>query len=333
MPWNIVGHEWAVELLKRDLAQGRVRHAYLFTGPEGVGKRTLVAEFARALLCEGSEPPCGQCRHCKLHARASHPDLLMVAPEVSGKHVRAAKVKIEPVRRLIYDLTLKPVEAQRRVACLVNFGAANDEAQNALLKTLEEPPGSAVMLVTAERAEDLLPTIVSRCEGVALRPLPLATVQDALVLRWDTPRERAEQLAHLSGGRLGWAVRMVQDGSALEARRERMEDLRRLLRGSRVERMAYAERLAQAGSVDRMQETLELWLGFWRDVMLASAGATAPLVNVDCETEIRHLAGTVPPALAEQVLKAIRQTGEWLEKNVNARLALEVMLLDWPRIA
>jgi DNA polymerase-3 subunit delta' len=327
-----VGHEWAVQMLQRDVAQARVRHAYLFTGPEGVGKRTLTAEFARALLCQAPEPPCGRCRHCKLTARVEHPDLLMVAPEVSGKHVRAAKIKIEPVRRLIYDLTLKPVEARRRVAILQNFDAANDEAQNAFLKTLEEPPGNAVLLVTAERAETLLPTIVSRCEVMALRPLPLGAVQDALVTRWDVPAERAGWLAHLSGGRLGWAVRMQSDEAALEARQARLDDLRRLLGASRVDRMAYADQLSKGGRVDRIQDTLDLWLGFWRDVLLASAGADAPLANTDCEAEIRRLAEVVTPPLAEQVLAAIRQTGEWLEKNVNARLALEVMLLDWPRI-
>jgi len=318
--------------LQRDVAQGRVRHAYLFTGPEGVGKRTLAAEFARALLCKAAEPPCGQCRHCQLAARAEHADLLTVTPEISGKRVRAAKIKIEPVRRLIYDLTLKPVEAGRRVALLQDFDLANDEAQNALLKTLEEPPGNAVLLLTAERAEDLLPTIVSRCEVMALRPLPLRAVQDALVTRWDVPAERAGWLAHLSGGRLGWAVRMQSDGEALEARQARLDDLRRLLRASRVERMAYAEQLAKGGRLDRIQDMLDLWLGFWRDVLLASAGAEAPLANTDCEVEIRRLAEVVPPALAEQVLAALRQTGDWLEKNVNARLALEVMLLDWPRI-
>ena len=232
MSWNLIGHEWAAQMLQSDVAQGRERHAYLFTGPAGVGKRTLVAEFARALLCAKPTPPCDACRNCRLAAKGNHPDLLTVEPEISGKHVRTAKVKIELIRQLIYDLTLKPVEARRRVARLLNFDAANPQSQNAFLKTLEEPPGNAVMLLTAERTDDLLPTIVSRCEVVALRPLPLATVREALITRWQVPADRADWLAHLSGGRLGWAVRMQADEAALEARAQRLDDLTRLLKAS-----------------------------------------------------------------------------------------------------
>jgi DNA polymerase-3 subunit delta' len=332
MTWNIIGHAWAVEMLKRDLALDRVRHAYLFTGPEGIGKRTLAAEFARALLCSSPDSPCGQCRHCTLAAKDSHPDLLTVAPEISGKRVRAEKIKIEPIRQLIYDLSLKPVEAKRRVARLLRFDAANAETMNAFLKTLEEPPGNTVILLTAERADDLLPTIISRCEIIALRPLPLETVRDALITQWLVPAEHADLLAHLSGGRLGWAVRMAQDKDALDARTQKLDDLRRLLAASRVERFTYADRLSREGSLDRIQDTLDLWLSFWRDVMLAAAGASAPLTNPDRESEIRALAQTLTPAAASLALAALRRTGELLEKNVNTRLALEVMLLDWPRV-
>jgi DNA polymerase-3 subunit delta' len=217
------------------------------------------------------------------------------------------------------------------VARLLNFEAANPEAQNAFLKTLEEPPGNAVMLLAAERADDLLPTIVSRCEVVALRPLPTAVVSDALVTRWQVPAARAEWLAHLSGGRLGWAVRMHGDEAALDARAQRLDDLARLLKASRVERMAYAEHLAREASLDRIQDVLDLWVGFWRDVLLLSAGTSEPLSNPDQEAEIRRLAHVVSPALAGQVISGLRQTGTLLEKNVNTRLALEVALLDWPR--
>ncbi len=336
MPWNVIGHEWAVQLLSRDLARDRVRHAYLFAGPAGIGKRTLVAEFARALLCPAPDAPCGQCRHCLLAARDTHPDLLTVAPAVSGRSIRAAKIRIEPVRQLIYDLTLKPLEAGRRVARLLRFDLAEPGAMNAFLKTLEEPPGRAVILLTAERADDLLPTIVSRCQVITLRPLPLETVRDALARRWAVPPERAAWLASLAQGRLGWAARMARDEAALEARAERLDDLSRLLADTRTARFAYAERLARAESLDQVLDTLDVWMAFWRDVLLASASAAGeaptPLANPDREAEIRRLAGRLTPAAAGAVIHRLRRTGELLEKNVNTRLALEVCLLDWPRL-
>lgn len=332
MPWNLIGHEAALALLQRDLAQDRLRHAYLFVGPEGVGKCTLVAELARALLCADVSPPCDQCRHCTLAARSAHPDLLTVAPVISGKRVRAEKIRIEPVRQLIYDLSLKPVEAGRRVARLLDFGAANAEAMNSLLKTLEEPPGNVTLLLTAESADELLPTIVSRCEVIALRPLPLATVRDALITRWLLPHDQAELLAHLSGGRIGWAVRLAQDAEALEERRQRLDEVQQLLSASRLARFQYAEKLAREASLDRVRAALELWQGFWRDVLLAGAQAAAPLTNLDRQAVIRQVADRLPPETARRTLQAIRRTSDLLARNVNARLALETLLLDWPRL-
>jgi DNA polymerase-3 subunit delta' len=331
MAWNLIGHEWAVELLRRDLAHDRSRHAYLFTGPEGVGRRTLAAEFTRALLCQQTDSPCGQCRNCMLAAKGAHPDAFIIAPILSGKRVRAEKIRIEPVRQLIYDLTLKPVEARRRVARLLNFDAANEQTQNALLKTLEEPPNNVVLLLTAESSEGLLPTIVSRCEVIALRGLPLATVREALITRWLVDAARADLLAHLSGGRLGWAVRLAQDGEALEERNQKLDDLRALLRGSRVERFAYADRLVRESTSDRVQDTLALWGSFWRDVLLTAARAEAPLANPDRTDDIRALAERLSPDDAHRALRSLRSTSDLLDRNINARLALEVLLLDWPR--
>ncbi len=334
MLWNIVGHEWAVRLLQAGVAQDHLKHAYLFTGPEGVGKRTLVNELARALLCANIADgvACGQCRNCLLAAKGHHPDLFTVEPILSGKRVRAEKIKIDPIRQLIYDVVLRPVEAKCRVARLLRFDAANDEAMNAFLKTLEEPPANVLILLTAARADDLLPTIVSRCEVINLRPLPIETVREALITRWLVPAEQAALLAALSGGRLGWAVRMHHDEAALEERAHKLNDLLMLVSASRVQRFAYAEKLARDGSTDQIQAALDLWVSVWRDVLLASAQASAPLTNPDRTIEIQHLAEHLPPAAVRDIVNVIRHTGELLERNVNARLALEVMLLDWPRV-
>ncbi len=328
MGWDVIGHDWLVDTLRRDRAQDRVRHAYLFTGPAGIGKRTLAGEFARALLCPNADPPCGQCRHCQLAAKGNHPDILTVAPV---KAARQSLIRVDAVRALNYDVTLKPVEAARRVAQALNFHAANAQAMNAFLKTLEEPPGRVVILITAEGADDLLPTIVSRCQVFNLRPLPLAVVREALITRWLAPSEKADLLAHLAQGRLGWAVRMLNDEAALEARTQRLDDLARLVGGTRVDRFAYAERLAKEG-VDRIRPTLDLWQGYWRDVLLRTAGTEAALANPDREAEIRRLAEAMGPAEAHAVVAGLRRTGELLGKNVNARLALEVCLMGWPRV-
>lgn len=332
MSWNITGHGWAVDLLRRDLSQGRIRHAYLITGPDGIGKQSLALGLAAALLCESpmEGSGCGHCRACMLTGRSVHPDLLKVVPEISGKRIRTGKIKIEPVRQLIYDVSLKPIEARRRVACLIDFDAANDQSQNALLKTLEEPPANVVLILTAESADALLPTIRSRCEMLELRPLPVDEVRDALVTRHAIDAERADLLARVSGGRPGTALRLANDPDALADRHSTLAMVRQLLAGNRVARFAAAEKLARDSSTDEIQATLQLWASFWRDVLLAMTNADLPRTNHDFGADIDAVARVVAPAAGRQTLHALARTADLIGRNVNSRLALEVMLLSWP---
>jgi DNA polymerase-3 subunit delta' len=286
--------------------------------------------FVRALLCEKGTG-CGECRPCKVVASGNHPDLITVAPVVSGKTIKTEKITIDRIRELIKTLSLKPAEAGRRTALVTNFETANEEASNAFLKTLEEPPGDAILILTADNAESLLPTIRSRCETMALRPLPAAVIRDALVQRWNAPAERAELLAHLSGGRLGWAVNaLADDGQMLERREQRLEELGRLLAGSRAARFAYAEALAK--DRESMRETLDLWLGWWRDVMVMASNAEVAPLNRDQLPALRRAADSVGLDSAARVVDSIQRTLNLLPRNINPRLALEVLLLDWPRL-
>ncbi len=328
--WKLIGHERAVTALARDIHTGRLRHAYLIAGPAGVGKRTLATAFIQALLCKQANAPCGECRACKLVAHGGHPDVIGVAPAVSGKFIKTEKIVIDRIRELIRTLSLKPVEADRRIALVTNFETANEEAANAFLKTLEEPPGNAILLLTTDQPEALLPTIVSRCEPITLRPLPTATIQDALVERWRVPTERAELLAHLAGGRLGWAVNAASDGDVLERREGRLNELRNLLSATRTARFAYAELLAR--DRDALRETLELWLGWWRDVLLIASKATTQPVNIDQAESLRRAAQKTGLDSAAKAVEAVQRTLSLLSRNANARLALEVLLLDLPKI-
>jgi DNA polymerase-3 subunit delta' len=325
--WGMVGHEWAVRFLRRGVASSSVSHAYLFTGLSGVGKTTLARALATALLCQGEgerESPCGACRACRLVASGNHPDLHIVQSERVG-----ARLKIEQVRALQRQLALTPVEAHWRVAIMRRFEEATTSAANALLKTLEEPPSYVVIAVLASDADRLLPTIVSRCQQVPLRPLPTAVVQRALVERWNAGAEQAELLAHLSGGRLGWAVRTLNDKAALQRRAQRLDDLYRLLGSSNAQRFRYAEKLARDPTAT--QETLDLWIGWWRDVLLLAAEADAPLTNVDRRSTLRDHAHRFEVEGSAAVLEAIRSAADRLRRNANPRLTLEVLMLDLPR--
>jgi len=149
--WNLIGHEWAVDMLKKHVVHGTTRHAYLLAGPPGIGRRTLALRFAQALNClTPSAPgiPCGECRNCKQIAAMQHPDLTIVQADTEG-----GTLKVDQIRDARRLLTFKPYAANYRVALFLRFQEANDSAANALLKTLEEAPSYAVLILTADNPE------------------------------------------------------------------------------------------------------------------------------------------------------------------------------------
>jgi DNA polymerase-3 subunit delta' len=336
--WDILGHEWAVDMLQQHILHDSLRHAYLFAGPPGVGRRTLALRLVQALNCpQPVSPaiPCGTCRACKQIEAMQFADLTVVQAEKEG-----GVLKVEQVREVRQTLVLKPYQGKYRVALFLRFQEANPSASNALLKTLEEAPSHATLILTADNVEQLLPTIVSRCEILRLRPLPVETVEAALKSRGTSTslsasanNESARLLAHLSGGRPGAAFRMLADSSTLEFRQKRLDDLQHLLPASRVEKFAYAEKLTdrKKEAEERFRDTLFVWLSFWRDVLVSASGSSAPLVNVDRLAEIEALAARLGLPAARQVVEATETAIERLEKNVNARLLAEVTLLDWPK--
>ena len=329
---NIVGHGWAVEMLAQGLANDRLGHAYLITGPDQVGKTTLARTFAQALNCEApeAERPCGHCRPCKLIAADRHPDVKVVLPETSGRG--KLTLKIEAIRQLQQDLNLSAYEARYKVAILKRFDAATIGAANAFLKTLEEPPGKVVLLLTATDADMLLPTIASRCRTLNLRPLSSDLIETSLATRWQVPAEKATLLAHLADGRLGWAVQAAQDVSILQERSEQLTQLHQALEGRRVERFNLADKLSR--KPETLPDLLKTWLSWWRDLTLLSQRRGQPislmLTNVDEVPRMEPLAAAWSEA---QITYSLNQTNEalWqLERNANTRLVLENLLLVYP---
>lgn len=331
--WKLIGHEWAVDMLRRHVARGETRHAYLFAGAPGLGRRTLALRLAQALNCEkpvAPGEPCFSCRTCKQIGEMKHPDLNIVEPVDSDSIPSpSGEIRIQQIRELQKTFYLKPYQSQYRVALFLRFHDANENAANALLKTLEEAPAHAILLLTADTPEQLLPTIVSRCEILRLRPLPIDSIIADLAER-GVEDDRSRLLAHISGGRPGFARRLADDASLLEKREERLNDLQTILPASRVEKFSYADKLSK--DKDVMRQTILVWLSYWRDVLLRVAGAGTPLVNMDRNMEIEFLAGRLDLSSARKVVNDHESTLEKMDRNVNARLLAEVLLMDLPKV-
>lgn len=326
-PWDVFGHDWAVEMLHGHVTQAALRHAYLITGPAGVGRRTLAIRLAQALSCPSpSAPgvPCRTCRACKQVEAGQNIDLMLVQAEHEG-----GTLKVEQVREVQKFLSLKPYQSAYKIVIFLRFQEANPNAANALLKTLEEAPSYGLLLLTADNAEQLLPTIVSRCEILRLRPVSVEAVESFLAARQIEP-EKARLLAHLSDGRPGYALRLAGDEKTLDFRAEKLDDLRNLLAAPLRERFAYAEKIAK--DKDALRRSQFLWLSWWRDVLLRAAGAGTALTNIDRAAELEAVAAQLSLPVARKTTQAIEDAIEKLEKNVNARLLVEVTLMDWPTL-
>jgi len=330
--WNIVGHEHSIDILRRTLAAQQVRHAYLFTGPPHIGKALLARRFAQTLLCTGGpdssiapQEPCNTCLSCRKVLHGNHPDVHVIAKPPDKQFIL-----IEQIRTLQNDSARRTLEGRRNVFIVENVHEMNVQAANSLLKTLEEPEPDVVLLLTVPDAGLLLPTILSRVQLIPMQLLTATQIKNALVQQWEVEPKEADLIAALAAGRMGWAVQAVEDEEMLTQRKAQLDLLTKLPSASRVQRFDLVQRVST--DAEKVQTLLELWLLWWRDMVLTANNSLDLTVNVDMRTLLKAQAAKVSTAEAERMVRAILNTMESIEQNVNPRVALEVLMLDVPTI-
>jgi DNA polymerase-3 subunit delta' len=326
---DFIGNARVVGWLSRAIATEQVSHAYLFTGPDQVGKRTLALAFAQAIQCQHrpaeSGVACGACNSCRKILHGNHPDLAVMALPKDKQHYA-----IEQVRDLIDAAALKPTEGRRRIFILPDVDLFTLPALQASLKVLEEPPASAMLLLTCTSVDMLLPTIVSRCQQAPLLPVPPDVLAPALARRGEMTPEAAQEIAILSGGRPGWAIDAIDHPESLAERRQTLRDLATLTGVGRAERIAAAGRYAP--DKEKAQRTLELWLPWWRDVALTAHGAPDIIRHADDQLAIQAQARAWGSAASERFVRAMLVALEQLDQNANPRLVFEVLLQSLPGV-
>lgn len=327
---GVYGNQQAQARLERAALGDAVSHAWLLTGPVGIGKTTLALEFARLLQCTGrdsaSGEPCGECASCRKIAHGSHPDVTMIEPPAGKRNL-----PVEMVREMIRLANLAPTEGLWRIFVLPDVERMLLPSMNSLLKTLEEPAPNVVLLLTSSEPETLLPTVLSRCQAVPMLPLSPDDVTRALAERWDVPEAEARDLAALANGRLGWAVRAAEKPELREQRIHELEEIAGLASASRDERLRRAG--AFGTDVESARRVLELWTLWWRDVVLAAGGASHLITSGDLRTRAERIGKRLGVERAQAFLKALLDAQLALEANANPRLTMEVLALDLPAVS
>ncbi|HUG53946.1 MAG TPA: DNA polymerase III subunit [Vicinamibacteria bacterium] len=325
MPFpDVLGHDRVKGLLARALGLGRLPPALLLTGPEGVGKRTLALEVARGLVCDaGPGEPCGRCRTCLRSARSLHPDLIVVAPEKSENFMKVSAIKIDQVRDAVREIAGLPFEARARAVIIDDAHAMTEQAMNALLKSLEEPPATShVMLVTAS-PQALLPTIRSRSQTLRLGPLPSVLLESHLQDRLGLTPAEARLRAALSGGSLGAALAFEAEG--YRALRDAILIVLEKAPGSAAHhRLQWSEGLADAEDPLLVLTALRSLL---RDVAAARAGVPPDrLLNADVGDRVQGVARGPLGERALALSEAAEEVRTNLRGNASRPLSMDVLV-------
>ena len=328
--WQLKGQDRTISELDKTFREGTYSHAYLLVGPPHIGKGTLAVNMAQAANCLSPEDaPCGLCVQCRHIAAGQHADVVTITPNREGNK---KGIGIGEVRGIQHQASLKPYEGKSRVFIFDGAEQMSEDAANALLKTLEEPPPQVLILLLASHEESLLPTILSRCRRLELRPMPMKSIARELVESHSVSNEEAERLARLAMGCLGWAISAAGDPSIMEERDAEMEHTAELCTAPLEERFAYASDLASTfyKNRDAAMALLNLWLLWWRDLLMIKEGLEDFTYNLDRTDTLREQADRVTLSEAAQQVKATLRTMAALEQNANPRLALEVLMLGVP---
>jgi DNA polymerase-3 subunit delta' len=311
---DVAGHAHIIDILRRALESKRLAHAYLFSGPEGCGKRSVAIELIKAAYCGGTDG-CGSCPSCRKLASLQHPDLHIIEPD-------GAFIKIDQIRELQRNLAFRPYEAPWKACIIESADRLHQAAGNSLLKTLEEPPGNALMILLTSNPDAVLPTIRSRCQTVRFSPLPEGVIAELLAAKGVDPAT-AHFAACLGGGSPGRAMELCSEETLAE-RRNLLEQIFSLSLQDIGRLFSTAEKLA--GDKDRIPEILDLTATFLRDLLLFQTGSP-DIVNSDMPELIAREAGKRSTDSVMRLVDEVNGIRRALQRNVNNRLAMDLLLM------
>ncbi len=310
----VIGYQKEWQFLKKSFLNSKLAHGYLFSGPEGIGKKTLAIEFVRFIHCQEKEikkKPCGICSACRMVSKGIHPDALFLASLVKNK-----EIQITQIRDLISRLSLKPFFSRYKTVIVDGAHLMNRQAQNCFLKTLEEPKGNTLLILITEHPEALAETIRSRLQEIKFSSFARTEIIEFLEER-GIKGKKAEEIAVLSLGRMGRVLNFLANPDRLAEEKKRMLSFVEVLDSDMAVRFQYVESIAK----EPLGEILEIWLRYFREIFLS---------------KVRNSASAAIVGTNQYSLVKVKKICEELERinflistsNLNQRLALEILMMN-----
>ncbi len=311
---DIKGQDRAISFLRDAVSKGKTAHAYIFAGPNGVGKKAVAVNFAKLLNCLSAldGEPCDACSQCRKIDAFNHPDLVLLKPRKE-----LSEIRIEDIHSLIKDISLKPFEARKKIYIIDEAHRMNEESSNAVLKTLEEPPSDSVLILITDRITRLASTIVSRSQIIRFFPLKKSNIEDILKTKHGLDEGRSRILANIAFGSVA---------AALRYNKEEMLEKRDIFLNSLSE-----GRIVDMNLEGLPKEEAKLYLNmmllWYRDLMVARAGlgGMSVLVNADKEKAVSKAARAMDSETIEEIMATIIATDSLLDQNINTKIAMSAL--------
>ena len=319
---DILGHEQIKEHFQNAVPTGRISHAYILSGEAGMGRKSLANAFALSLLCEKGLPdPCMECHACKQVLSGNHPDLIYVT------HEKPASIGVDDIRKQINDtIQVRPYSSYYKIYIVDEAEKMTAQAQNALLKTIEEPPSYAVILLLTTNPDAFLPTILSRCVQLKLKPLKDSVVKEYLIQSLGVEESQAEIYAAFARGNLGRAIHLAQSEDFKRMYGVMLTLLKSVKEADISQLLDYVRTFKEEGF--EIHECLDFMQMWYRDVLMYKTTKDVNLLIFKDEFSAVKAAGTVSGYDGlEKILNAIDKARVRLDANVNMELAMELMLL------
>lgn len=315
-----MGQDLAKTILKNALAQQRLSHAYLFIGEEGLGKDRTAFEFTKAINCqENDNDSCDYCISCRKANNKNHPDIKEIYPD-------GAFIKIDQIRKLQQEILYKPYESKKKVYIIHQADKMNTQAANSLLKTLEEPPSYAIIILITNNLNKLLPTIISRCQLIRFQLVADKVIRGSLIKNYNLSEEDAELFTTLAGGRYEIALEWVENIDKIEERKDILKIAHSLKDLTRIESFEFVQKLLDER--DKLNLILDIILTWYRDLLMVKLGQNKSLINVDYYDKLRDEAKEWRVEGIEGIISLIQEANNVINNlNVNLQLTLEVLFL------